>query len=588
MFCLYTLLSLLILIGTYSSIKPSKFVQYLGFNEVDVNLNFGSVAAFGDFNNDKMNDLFLFNQDQTSVFVHIWNHKNFEFQLLPKTEINYTLNNIKLKIVNVIPGDFNYDGKLDVLIYCQKFQSASTNLFGMEQIDNVNPDKTFMRIFYGNSVDAFEQSTYKDLENSTLSQPLLFDFYGIMKPSLLGYSDLTKNLSLWNVFEAKNNSFQGITFNGTKPLCKFSHPNSNAFIDLDGDCLADLFFTCQDSENSQQYMQIWLNRKEDGFVFSKELQLPKGAGRISFSDMDGDGTMDIVFPTCVDNICQINVAYNKQIPICSINIHSNCRKKENLCISDENFEFNFDLNSELYSVFSLPNQDTESLVIEDELFFDKNTIPLRIGDFNLDGFPDLIIITKLNSNPKKQKLNLLTSIPCNSDICNEKEIRNFRRKFELLTVGADKLNNYFGEFQEALFQGAFFDLDEDGSLDLIIFYKNLKNNSFGLKFFINNFFNDAFFLKSLVLNGVCPSWCPDGERVPNTKPYGVNYVGSTLKFQVAGTSGETRARIISQLPQTSYHSLQTPYNLFGLGRTNNYIENLFIGVSRHQVCWPKR
>lgn len=40
--------------------------------------------------------------------------------------------------------------------------------------------------------------------------------------------------------------------------------------------------------------------------------------------------------------------------------------------------------------------------------------------------------------------------------------------------------------------------------------------------------------------------------------------------------------IVAQLPQTSYHSLNTPYAFFGLGRTNNYIENLFVGSTKRQ------
>ena len=40
--------------------------------------------------------------------------------------------------------------------------------------------------------------------------------------------------------------------------------------------------------------------------------------------------------------------------------------------------------------------------------------------------------------------------------------------------------------------------------------------------------------------------------------------------------------VVGQLPQTSYHALQTPYAFFGLGRTNNYIENLFVGSTKTQ------
>lgn len=39
---------------------------------------------------------------------------------------------------------------------------------------------------------------------------------------------------------------------------------------------------------------------------------------------------------------------------------------------------------------------------------------------------------------------------------------------------------------------------------------------------------------------------------------------------------------VGQLPQTAYLSLQLPYSYFGLGRTNNYVENLFVGSTRHQ------
>lgn len=40
--------------------------------------------------------------------------------------------------------------------------------------------------------------------------------------------------------------------------------------------------------------------------------------------------------------------------------------------------------------------------------------------------------------------------------------------------------------------------------------------------------------------------------------------------------------VVPQLPQTSYHALLTPYSFFGLGRTNNYIENLFVGSTKHE------
>lgn len=65
------------------------------------------------------------------------------------------------------------------------------------------------------------------------------------------------------------------------------------------------------------------------------------------------------------------------------------------------------------------------------------------------------------------------------------------------------------------------------------------------------------------------------------KPFGVSYSGATYKYTVLDTAGHRSAAQVGQLPQTSYQSIQTPYSFFGLGRTNNYIENLFVGTTVH-------
>lgn len=69
---------------------------------------------------------------------------------------------------------------------------------------------------------------------------------------------------------------------------------------------------------------------------------------------DRDGTIDMVFATCssvsrstgLGNDCYVNVAYNKQLPLCSSttsprfrNDQRVCRAPEELCIADPNFTF---------------------------------------------------------------------------------------------------------------------------------------------------------------------------------------------------------------------------------------------------------
>jgi hypothetical protein len=65
------------------------------------------------------------------------------------------------------------------------------------------------------------------------------------------------------------------------------------------------------------------------------------------------------------------------------------------------------------------------------------------------------------------------------------------------------------------------------------------------------------------------------------QPFGVSYSGASYKYTVLDTAGRRSAAQVGQLPQTAYHSLGTPYSFFGLGRTNNYIENLFVGTTVH-------
>ena len=62
----------------------------------------------------------------------------------------------------------------------------------------------------------------------------------------------------------------------------------------------------------------------------------------------------------------------------------------------------------------------------------------------------------------------------------------------------------------------------------------------------------------------------------------MSYSGASFKFTVLDPTGARKATQVGQLPQSSYVSLGTPYCYFGLGRTNNYVENLFIGSTRRQ------
>ncbi|CAJ0628087.1 8090_t:CDS:10 [Entrophospora sp. SA101] len=469
----------------------------------------GTVAAFGDFNSDKFTDIVVLDSTQKSISIYLWDHESNKFSKANSSDIEIN----DFLITNVIPGDYNYDGNLDLLLMGQTNPST---------IYRKN-EPLYMRVYFGYDNATFNLS-YADLESSYSQHPITFDFDGDMKTDLLGHyfsSTHDSKLFVWkNVYnESTGTLFEVkkipslIDFIGEVPLsdnmtmpqkgCRLSEPHSNAFIDLNGDCLSDLFLTCEENFRETSY-QIWVNTKDHGYVLTRYGELPTYA--------DGDGTIDMAY-TIID-------------------------VKDLL--------------------------DGGVIVIKDKSFKGMLPVPIRIGDYNMDGFPDLLVISEKGT---EHFVSLLESIPCTLEYCDPLAVKAQRRAFVKVIDGANSLN----EITNAK-GAAFFDVDEDGTLDIMVL-ADLKSNDAARDIYLinNDYFNDAFFLKTLVLNGV-------SQR----QHYGVNYPGSAFKFTVVDTYGNKRANQVAQYSQVGYLYLQTPYTLFGLGRTNNYVEELFVGVVRNQ------
>ncbi|KAJ1343628.1 hypothetical protein BSLG_001897 [Batrachochytrium salamandrivorans] len=400
----------------------------------------GRIAAFGDFNGDRMTDVFILSSDQTTISVYAWDF-----------------------------GDFNYDGMLDFI------------LFGQENPLNKDDTSLHFELFLGNGKkNATEVESSKSI--SEPSHPFIIDYDGDMRPSLIGHVHSQPDiLSVWT-FNSTNNIFD----------------------------VGNLSY------------QIWVNSKKNGFQFARAGGIPKGAGQISFADMDADGTMDMVFPVCnKGQSCTINVAYNHQMGLCRGSLVDRCRDLHNLCVADEYFNFTFDTSSPRYTSMSISDIfPSDDIYVNDLTFKGTMPNPLRIGDYNNDGYPDILLMTVSTAESSKVSARLLRSVPC-GERCSHDSSTAGARTFVSVYEGVGAFKNY----PEMMISGlTFMDINED--------------------------------------------------------PYGVNYAGGTFKYTVIDTMGQRRATQIAQLPQSAYMSLQTPYALFGLGRTNNYIEDLFIGVSR--------
>ncbi|CAG8552359.1 22065_t:CDS:10, partial [Racocetra persica] len=525
-------------------------VDNIGLNDIS-----GTVVAFADFNSDKYTDLIVLSADQTTISIYLWDHDSYRFTKAPSADIKISTdgNNAGFLITNVLPGDYNYDGILDLLVMGQVSPGDSSK-------------QLYMRVYMGIGNSTFDPNYY-NVPSSTAQQPIPLDFYGKMKVDLLGHQfGDSSHISIWkNVFNATTRTLFEVVpmpVNGASQNCTISDPHSNAFIDLNGDCLADLFLTCRESSSAPLTYQIWTNIK-GGFTFSQSGNLPDGTGQISFADMDGDGTIDMVYPVCSGGTCKIHIAYNKQIPLCT-GSESGCRQSTNLCVVDNNFSFNIQTSSnQTYSIIDISNElPDDGVIVTKE---GNLPIPIRIGDYNFDGYPDILVISSSGST---YRASLFQSVPCTNQKCNSLEVESQRRTFTRVVDGASALN----DITDAR-SAAFMDLDEDGTLDILVL-KSASSTYKRVNMIHNNYFNDAFFVKTLMLNGVAEK-----------QGYGVSYSGASYKFTILDTSGILRANQVAQYPQSAYQALQTPYSLFGLGRTNNYVELLFTGSTRNQTLY---
>ncbi|KAF8319364.1 hypothetical protein DL93DRAFT_2124690 [Clavulina sp. PMI_390] len=541
------------------------------------------IIAFGDFDGNQFLDVVSLSDDQHTLQIHLWNHEEFRFVASPPLTSSG-------KIVNAIPGDFDRDGKLDLLVMSESLGALDMSL-------------------YLGAPSGFSNEVV-ELVSAARAQPIPIDASGMMKIDLIGFlpsAGGSNSLILWNNTRVDRTStnyddFFKTTqapFNGR--VCDVSNPHSNAVVDFDGDCLSDVFLMCG---TGRKYYQIWTNNKSNGFNLARSGALPPNVGAVTFADMDRDGTIDMIFPTCesiststgIGQKCKINIAYNQQKPLCASTNPAapskNCRLPDQLCSADSDFKFDFTPGSPqagftgsgcspllVFKAFtsidvsSLFKDGTDSLLLFDTTFSSSLPIPLKVGDIDLDGFPDLVPIVVRPDGSMTPFV--LLSHSCGSshaDGCTS----SAGRTFKVLSTGTSALTSISDARSVA-----FLDIDEDGSWDILV-QRTGRQNGQKMTFVQNNFFHDAFFLKAIVLNGACNGLCtPLNASEPKYHPFGVSYSGPTYKYTILDTTGRRSAAQVNQLPQTSYQALQTPYAFFGLGRTNNYIENLFVGSTKH-------
>uniref|UniRef100_A0A3B4Y562 Integrin alpha FG-GAP repeat containing 1 n=1 Tax=Seriola lalandi dorsalis TaxID=1841481 RepID=A0A3B4Y562_SERLL len=446
--------------------------------------NSGTVAAFGDFNSDKQTDIFII-REQSELLIFLADSKPPYFK--PKVQISKQV--LDTIITSVVPGDYDGDSQMDVLLTAEINSKPETIVF----------------IFWGNNqtlVLMICVDLISILKNS-------HSFNGDMIPDIFGVTDgkttevcyLTNRIPVWR--------------NALSSPVNMRIPHSNAFIDLNMD------FTAGKSKT-----------KDHAFhCFNPTMLLCK---LILFLILaDGDGYQDQLLPVCLDDKCLRSAIY----------LANNCF---GMLLQWVPVLSDFQRRETVWSF--VPGTPSQPLA-------------LHLGDYNLDGFPDALVVLR-NSSGSGQQAFLLENVPCNNASCH-----SVGRMFHIHWDQSD-----LGAIQNAV-MATFFDIYEDGILDMLVLSQAAGKNDLIIHALKNNFEADAYFVKVMVLSGLCSNDCPE-------EPFGVNQPGPYVMYTTADSNGYLKNASAGQLSQSAHFSLQLPYTVLGLGRSANFLDHLFVGIPR--------
>lgn len=324
--------------------------------------NTGVLAAFGDFNSDKLTDLFLISSDMHNLDIRIATGAKPTFQ---KSDIKCTVPGI---ITSVMPGDFDGDSIMDILVTAKADPSSKDMK---------------IHIFWG------QLSLGIDCGNGTTlvatDQPLLFDHNSDRVVDLLsgkpGDDPRTRTVWTFGASRSPTTHALGIGFG------KLASPHSNSFVDLNDDMTADLMLTAESA------MELWHWTGDGTFSGPKRRDYPSNAavkGQSLFVDIDADGDMEHVMPVCLGQ--------------------SDCRNSSIVVFNSSGWitwlDGFHDASNQVWRFF----RDAEGT---------RLAVPtaLRTADVDMDGYPDFLAV--LEGRPKDRKgpvrrATLLLNVRCPS------------------------------------------------------------------------------------------------------------------------------------------------------------------------------
>lgn len=436
------------------------------------------------------------------------------------------------RIKSVIPGDFDGDAIMDVLFTVR--------------ISNVSDDKKLgVYVNWGGS-DTMNCTSENGQPLAVVTgEPMALDYDDNMIIDLFALDEEEKRT--YFVFGKDRTAPAKVQVSGAFRDKKCRVPHSHAFLDLNNDFTADMVIT------GEAGFELWTGQEtESGFRYDSQTTYPSDVAHVGQSlylDVELKGRLNLVLPVCQQD---------------------NCVGSSSLLV------YSADVARNLHVDLKDPHNQQWGFVAPQGMdVFGREAITIRGGDFNMDGYPDLVA-TLTNKDGDVQTV-LLENVPCVGPSCqNPAMSRTFAVQWDALKPEGDRAVS-----------GAFYDFYQDGILDVVLVQLDEQGHLHTVAH-RNALDYDANFVKVIVLTGLKNPLAPPPQLSPmgrRKQTYGTNLPGPRVAYYTTNQDGYAQNGTSAQLPQSAYLALQLPYSVFGLGRTPNFVDTMRVGMGNRSREW---
>ena len=516
-----------------------------GTYEINTGLN-NSYKIIGYLNNydEKYTKLIVYEKTEEYYYFSLASYKKSKnYYIKDKEKDIFNISQTDYEIHNVIGNVFNNDNKICYLVtlYKHDITGNSDNHFNFlnylfypknnkyEKLDTNITSKVFVADIDG---DKILEIIYDSGSNRQVMK-IDSNYQGNTNKSFMDYTIQNSNYP--------NNNEELLSLNGT-----------NAFIDVNNDCRNDLIFTV-DSENETKlliYIGVYYKLNDNEYVIKyglnsvNEIILDNDFGPFALGDFNDDGRVDLIFPSLTGN--NVSILLNQES---RTNDWSDEFCPHHKIDNRESSKTLFDVSESKNLTF--PESDGK------KIYYNPNitSTSIRTADFMSSGFHGILVIM-IDTNNGEQSVRLY-KINKNDD--------NLKLELEI------DLSEKFSNLNQNLQYASFFDFGEDGILDVIVvgddetrgFYRNVDNSNYYVTAQLSVTDKDS-------------------------NDYNLIEVGAGYHYVVTNNNGKRRIDYSWQLAQTGDLNLNLNYAYMGLGRTNNYLENLeIVSVSSNKIKYEE-